>query len=538
MAGDSSKPLLKLETTQLNRPNMPPPPVAATPSAETPRPILKISSSRQSSFSGDLPTPSGEKKTIRIRVNSSQPSTPATAAPPVKITKTGRSSKPTEKILAARKQNHDSDDDDEEDNAPMAGRRISKIQIRTPTTTTNPSKKAYAVQTPTGRLLLKPKGKAVEHKPGEAWDSEASDREDDPVREGAVILRTLPGPSTEYLNKAIEEGKIGLDKKSGGAELSVDWLDAKDRRAMVTIDGQQFAAVLVDLPTIVEAMKTWDKKNFMKNMDITQMLLCFAKVKGEQEAKTVPLPSMVQQMDHKWPHGLTPPMHDAVNRRFRKQPSEKQLVSTAAQVKKLLAEDAECIGPPKYEYLQDEVDSDDSGDEDAEGEEVDDYFEGADYGDEATQEDAEMDHADLEAELEAELAGEMDVEMADADAEGATPATQLEAQTPMTLEATTPAAIVAEGSDADGEDEEEVSDEDDDDEDDDDDMDEEEAAKQAELRDMKNEMVGLQKKVLDLETQLQSQTNPLMRRRILTNIENLKKEISLRKAQLNITDDE
>lgn len=55
---------------------------------------------------------------------------------------------------------------------------------------------------------------------------------------------------------------------------------------------------------------------------------------------------------------------------------------------------------------------------------------------------------------------------------------------------------------------------------------------------MKNEMVGLQKKVSDLESQLASQQNPLMRRRILTNIENLKKEISLRKAQLNITDDE
>jgi transcription initiation factor TFIID subunit 7 len=537
MAGDGSKPTLKLETGQINRPDMPPPPIAATPSAETPRPILKLSSSRQSSFSGDLPTPSGEKKTIRIRVNSSQPSTPATAAPPVKITKTGRSSKPTEKILAAQKRTYDSDDDDEEDNAPMAGRRISKIQIRTPTATTHSKNKAYAVQTPTGRLLLKPKGKAVEHKPGEAWDSEASDREEDPIREGAVILRTLAGPSTEYLNKAIEEGKIGIDKKSGGADLSVDWLDAKDRRAMVTIDGQHFAAVLVDLPTIVEAMKTWDKKNFMKNMDITQMLLCYEKVANEQEAKSTPLPQMVQQMDHKWPHGLTPPMHDAINRRFRKQPSEKQLISTAAQVKKLLAEDAECVEPPKYEFLMDEEeDFDESGDEDAEGEEVDDYFGGADFGEEATQEDVEMDHADLEAELEAELAGEFDMDMGDA--EGATPVTQLDAQTPMTLEANTPAAGVAEASDADGEDEEEISDEDDDDDDDDDELDEEEAAKQAEFRDMKNEMVGLQKKVSDLESQLASQQNPLMRRRILTNIENLKKEISLRKAQLNITDDE
>ncbi|KAM0819521.1 putative TAFII55 protein conserved region domain-containing protein [Seiridium cardinale] len=531
MAGDIPKPTLKLETSQFSK-DMPPPPITATPSSENPRPILKLSTSRQGSFSGDVPTPSSEKKTIRIRVNSSQPGTPAAGVPPVKITKTvsGRSSKPTEKVIAARKRGYDSEDD-EEDNAPMAGRRISKIQIRPPPTSS--SKKAYTVQTPTGRLLLKPKGKPVEHKPGEAWDSEASDREEDPVRESAMIFRTLPGPSTEYLNKALEEGKIGLDKKSGGADLSIDWLDSKERRAMVTIDGLHFAAVLVDLPTIVEAMKTWDKKNFMKNMDITQMLLCFARVSNEQEAKIIALPHMVQQMEHKWPHGLTPPMHDAVNRRFRKQPSEKQLISTAAHVKRLLAEDAACVEPPKYEFLQDDDEGfEGSGEEDAEGEDVDDYLAGADeYGDEPVQEAQEDDHADLEAELMAELAGEIDE-----DAEGATPVTQLEAQTPMTLEATTPAAGAAEVSDADGE-EEEVSDEDDDDEDDDE-LDEEEASKQAEFRDMKNEMLGLQKKVADLEGQMATQTNPLMRRRIHTNIDNLRKEISLRKAQLNITDDE
>lgn len=534
MSGDSSKPALKLETSHFSRHEMPPPPTTAmtTPSAETPRPILKLSTSRQSSFSGDMPTPSGEKKTIRIKVNSSQPSTPAITVPPVKISKSGRSSKPTEKLIAAQKRAYESDDD-EEDNAPMAGRRISKIQIRPPPP--NSSKKAYAVQTPTGRLLLKPKGKPVEHIPGEAWDSEASDREEDPVRESAMILRTLPGPSTEYLNKALEEGKIGLDKKLGGADLAIDWLDAKDRRAMVTIDGHHFAGVLVDLPTIVEAMKTWDKKNFMKNMDITQMLLCFARVNNEQEAKTVALPNMVQQQDHKWPHGMTPPMHDAVNRRFRKQPSEKQLISTAAQVKRLIAEDALCVEAPKYEFLQDEDEMfDESGEEDADGEDVDDYFGGAEYGDEITQEIEEDDNADLEAELEAELAGfdDMDMDIA----EGATPATQLEAQTPMTLEAQTPAAGVADISDADGE-EEEISEEDDDDDDDDDDLDEEEAAKHSELKESRSEMVSLQKKVADLESQMAAQSNLLMRNRIAHNINNLNKEIQLRKAQLNITDE-
>ncbi|KAH6660014.1 TAFII55 protein conserved region-domain-containing protein [Truncatella angustata] len=515
---------------------MPPPPttITATPSSETPRPILKLATSRKSSFSADLLTPSSEKKTIRIKVNTSQPGTPAAAVPPVpvKVSKAGRSSKPTEKLIAAKRALES--DDDEDENAPLAGRRISKIKV-----SQLPAKKVYNIQTPTGRLTLKARGKPVEHKPGEAWDSEASDREEDPVREAAMILRTYPGTSTEYLNKALEEGKIGLDKKLGGADLSIDWLDAKERRAMVTIDGHHFAAVLVDLPTIVEAMKTWDKKNFMKNMDITQMLLCFAEVNNDQEAKTVALPNMVQQTEYKWPHGMTPPMHDAINRRFRKQPSEKQLMSTAAQVKRLLAEDATCVEPPKYEFLQDEFDGfDESGDEDAEGEEVDDYFGGAEYGDEIAQgaEDDDDDNADLEAELEAELAG-VDFEMDMDDARGATPTTQLEAHTPMTMEATTPAPGVAEISDADGEDEE-ISEEDDDDDADDSDLDEEEAAKQGELREAKHEMHSMQKKVADLKSQMAAQTNSLIRNRMHQNIQNLEKEIQLRKAQLNITDDE
>jgi transcription initiation factor TFIID subunit 7 len=551
MAADNAKPTLKLETSQFNSQAMPPPPTsAATPSAN-PRPILKLNtSSRQSSFSADAQTPSTERK-IKIKVNPSQPSTSATAVsatpaastPTVTKTKAGRSSKPTEKIIEAKKrQFSEVDNEDDDENTPMASRKVQKTQkmkIKMRTSQTDLPRKAFGVQTPTSnRLLLKAKGERVDHEPGEAWDSEASDREDDPVREAAMILRTLPGTSTEYLNKAIEDGRIGHPKppNGNGADLSIDWLDAKERRAMVTIDGHHYAAVLVDLPTVVEAMKTWDRKNFLKNMDITQMLLCFAPVATEQEAKTIGLPPMVQQAEHKWPHGLTPPMHDAINRRFRKQPSEKQLISAAAQVKKLLADDLAAVEPPTYEFIQDDEDGYfDSGDEDAEGEEEteEDYF--ANAGGASSEPIREVDlNAGLEAELEAELAGDLFGEEMD----GATPGTQLEAQTPMTLDATTPAAVADEDQDEDDEDEEEdVSDEDEDDEEDDDELDEEEAAKQAELREIRSELLELQRKVTNFESQLASQTNALMRNRMQNNIQNLKKEIQLRKAKLNITDD-
>ncbi|KAI1862285.1 uncharacterized protein JN550_010292 [Neoarthrinium moseri] len=534
MAPSDSKPALKLETGQFSSQEMPPPPTTttATPSTEKPRPILKLSTSRQSSFSADTGTPSAEKK-IKIKVNSSQPNTPAPSVPTITKTKAGRASKPTEKIIEAKKRSYESDDDDE--NAPMINRKVHTIKMKNPPAAG--SRKPFLLPTPTGKVFLKPKGEKIPHVPGEAYDSEASDRETDLVRESAVILRTLPGPATEYLNKALEEGRIGQPKppNGNGADLSVEWLDAKDRRAMVTVDGRHYAAVLVDLPTIIEAMKTWDRKNFLKNMDITQMLLCFAEVKNEQDARYIALPPMVQNSEYKWPHGLTPPMHDAVNRRFRKQPSEKQLVSAAAQVKRLLAEDALAIEPPTYEFIQDEEDGFyESGEEDAEGEEeLDDYFGNQAAGQPVDEEVDDMD-IDLEAELEAEFAGgDFETEMM----EGETPGTQLEAQTPMTLEAATPAAAGGDISEEDEEEEEEISDEDEDD-DDDDELDEDEAARQAQAREMKKELFGIRKKVADLEQQHASATNAIMRNRLQLNIQNLKKEIELRKAQLNITDDE
>lgn len=509
---------------------MPPPPTtdimsAATPSTENPRPILKLNTaSRQSSFSGEASTPSGEKKTIRIKVSTSQPGTPAVPVPVVTKTKAGRSSKPTARLIESRKRGYESDEDE-----PMSASRPQKkhiIKMRDPPSASASNKP----KTPISLIKFKPKGEPVKHAPGDAYDSEASDREVDPVRETVMVLRTIPGPSTEYLRKAIEDGTIGASKPNG-ANFSVMFVDGKERRAVVSVNGVHFAAVLVDLPTITEAMKTWDRKSLMKNSDVTQMLLCFAELKNEADAKTIALPAMAQKAELKWPHGLTPPMHDAVNRRFRKGMSEKQLVSTTNQVKKLIADDAAAV-ETSFEYMQDEDDlvsesEDEDEDQDAEGEEDD----GGYFGHQPHAGDDN--NMDLAAALEAELNQEMDFEM-----ESATPATQMEAPTPMTLEATTPAGPLFEASDdekEEGNDEEEISDED---EDDDDELDAEELAKQAEEREIQEEIHDLQNRVKGLKNQLQSLSNPLIAARIQGNIQNINREIDLRKAKLNITDDE
>ncbi|KAF3056015.1 Transcription initiation factor TFIID subunit 7 [Daldinia childiae] len=527
MSSINVKPTLKLDTSQ----QMPPPS-----NPENPRPILKLNTaSRQPSFSGDVgtPTPSGESRKIKIKI-SSQPTTPAATpvaqTPTLTKSKAGRTSKPTQKLVESKKRHYDSDEDRPLSVTRHESNRPSKtIKIRP--TISKPDRASNVVSTPISTIKFKPRGEPVQHHPGDAYDSEASDREVDPVRETTFILRVLPGAATEYLKKALAEGTIGLPKQNGGADFGVQFLDAKQRRAMVTIDGTHYAAVLVQLPTITEAMKSWDRKNMMKNSDIVEMLLCFATVKSETEAKTIPLPPMAAKNDYKWPHGLTPPMHDAVHRRFRKTVSEKQWQSTATQVAKLLEDDASAL-ESHTEIIQNE--DDDSGDsddeEDAEGEAEEDYF-----GDHAgVQDDMEDDAEDDEmlAAMEAELA---ESGMHHEEPTAATPAMQLEAQTPMTVEANTPAAmqeIISEEDEDDDDDDEDMEDGDDDD------VDEEQLVAERERKEKLDEIEHLKKSLDETLRQLSEVTAPILKKRVLLTKANLEKEIAVKKAALGLTDED
>ncbi|KAI0120252.1 TAFII55 protein conserved region-domain-containing protein [Hypoxylon sp. NC0597] len=523
MSSINVKPTLKLDTSQ----KMPPPSAA-----ENPRPILKVNTgSRQPSFSGDLgtPTPSGESRKIKIRI-SSQPGTPAvTAAPTPTVTKSkaGRTSKPTAKLIESKKRGYDSDEDQP---LSITANRPSKMIKIKPTSKSNIIRApahSHSVTTPISSIKFKPRGEPVEHRPGDAYDSEASDREVDPTRESTFILRVLPGAPADYLKKAIAEGTIGVPKQNGGADFGVQFLDAKQRRAMVTINGTHFAAVLVHLPTITEAMKSWDRKNMMKNSDLTEMLLCFQEVKNEHEAKTVPLPPMVVKNEHKWPHGLTPPMHDAVHRRFRKTLSEKQWQSSAARVAKLLEDDAAAI-ETHAEFLQDEdgyVDSEDE--EDAEGEADQDYF-----GDVGMEEDDEDD--EMLAAMEAELA-ETQMELTDEQQTVTTPAMPTEAPTPMTVDANTPAPAADEIIS------EEDEDDDDDEEDEDEDgeeVDEEQLVAERERKERLDEIEHLKKSLEETIRQLSQIQAPILKKRGLLTKANLEKEIAVKKAALGLTDED
>ncbi|CCJ28357.1 unnamed protein product [Pneumocystis jirovecii] len=164
---------------------------------------------------------------------------------------------------------------------------------------------------------------------GLGYDSEASDREDDPHIEQQFILRMCKGEDLEYLRKAVEEKTIG-----NGADFSIKFKD--NRRAVVFVNGHMYSAKLVDLPCIIESSKTFDRKTIYKVADICQMLLVGDRIEDEEVVTVVP----IKHSEYVYPHGLTPPLKWVRKRRFRKRLSHKTIEMIEAEVTRLLSLDA------------------------------------------------------------------------------------------------------------------------------------------------------------------------------------------------------
>ncbi|KAJ5729619.1 uncharacterized protein N7483_004127 [Penicillium malachiteum] len=262
----------------------------------------------------------------------------------------------------------------------------------------NPSKKP-------GLQSIRIKNRAVvaQRPVGVGYDSEASDTEADPAIEEQFVLRMEPGEDCEYLRQAINERRF--DK----SEFSFKPLNREGRRAILKIRDQMYAASLVDLPCIIEGMKSWDRRGWYKAADICQMLLVLGPVTSDQEALDYPLPSEIEHPDDKslhYPHGLTPPLKWVRKRRFRDRVSSRTIEQVEKAVEELIAQDETSVFPPRFElvdsaalnraegFVQDEYDEYYDEDQDAEGE-----------ADEEMMDDFDD---DLAAEMEAALAGEDD----------------------------------------------------------------------------------------------------------------------------------
>ncbi len=419
------------------------------------------------------------------------------------------------------------DEDDTDDVVEVARPQIKKLKLNT-----------RAPSTPFVRI--KAKGKPPHRPLGVGYDSEASDREVDPHIEEEFILRMAPGEDCEYLRKAIEEKRFG-PRSEGGADIKMKFLTRDGRRAVITIKGRHYAATLVDLPCVIEGMKSWDRRGWWKSADICQMLLVIGRVPTEDAAMTIPLPPLVDQKTFQFPHGLTPPMHYVRKRRFRKRVSNRTIEAVEEEVEKLLKADDECEGPSRYEVLDldrltreasaAQSDSDggynmlgnagmhesEYGEQDAEGELDDGYFNEA-----GIEEDGEG----LEADLEMAMMMENEMNGTSSAVTSATPgATQpLEGST-----APTPSAMTSSAKEDSGDDSSEAEA---DEEDGVDEIDEDALEQQQDLLRQREEIADLEAAIKGQSVELERIQNPHLRKKLVTKIQSLKADLDLKKAAI------
>ncbi|KAK3600016.1 hypothetical protein CHS0354_012684 [Potamilus streckersoni] len=159
------------------------------------------------------------------------------------------------------------------------------------------------------------------------------------------ILR-LPPSTAAALRKDVQVGNL-RDK------LFIE-LNSDMRRGAIRYGNEFFYAKLVDLPCIIEAQKTVDRKTFYKTADIAQMLVTTTEEDISQDENESP---KKKDKDKKfmWNHGITPPLKNVRRRRFRKTLTKKYMEQPdiEKEVKRLFRTDAEAIDV-KWEIVNDE----------------------------------------------------------------------------------------------------------------------------------------------------------------------------------------
>ncbi|KAG0647977.1 Transcription initiation factor TFIID 55 kDa subunit [Hyphodiscus hymeniophilus] len=509
------------------------------PTDGTPRAVSALSTGTPATpVPQSVVTPGGSKhKLVFKKASSSQPPTPAPTIPPTedvkpKKTKAGRSTKPSAKLLESKKRVKEESDSDNEGSTIAVQAPPSK-KIKLVTHHTQSITHAAGPKTP---LVLKAKVKGQKPKRGlgEGYDSEASDREEDPYIEEQFVLRMMPGQDCDYMRAAIAEKKLGLPKNLGGPDIHMKFFHNDGRRAAITIRGNVYAATLVDLPTVIEGMKSWDRRGWWKSADICQMLWVFAAIKKEDEAKTIRLPSIIDQDTFQYPHGLTPPMQFARKRRFRKRISRTAIEKVEAEVERLLALDANSAST-RYEMLEpdngyqgmshgDSEGTDEfSMDEDAEGEaetpRSENYFNhhSNELPTEPFDEGPDDDMNDIEEMFEAEMAAETP-----SSAVGPMPSLPVGGDTPTVEQA-----------------EEEEDDSDDESLEDDDGEDEHaitedqgEKARLAHIESIKEDIADIKRQIKENTLRLGTQTNIILRKRVEDSIRKMKAELQLKISSL------
>ena len=372
------------------------------------------------------------------------------------------------------------------------------------------------------QITVKHRGRPPPRPIGVGYDSEADDVEEDPAIESQFILRMMPGRDCDYLKKAIDQKKIGLPLNEGGAEVTMRFLDREGRRALVAICDRLYAAVLVDLPCILEGMKSWDRRGWWKSADICQMLLVVGQVPDEEAAKVVPLPREVDQKTYQYPHGLTPPMRYVRKRRFRKRVSYRTIEAVEEEVERLLKMDKSVRaegGSIEYEMLDLDQHRNPSSQPESEGEL---------YG---TSADAEGIYDDDEAAMAQLMEQELGQDLEDEQAfSTSAPTPEAGLLTTITNETNSVIAASLSVGDESGEEEEDSDVQADE-------ADEDDLARRQELTQQLEEIADLENEIQVAKAQLEKQPNMLLRQRLGAKVMSLQSDLDLKKARLGDDND-
>lgn len=340
-----------------------------------------------------------------------------------------------------------------------------------------------------------------------------------------------------------------------GRIVHMKFLQKDGRRAVIHIRGRLYAACLVDLPCIIEGMKSWDKRGWWKSADICQMLLVLGRVQNDAEAMIHPLPKEVETSTWQFAHGLTPPMHWVRKRRFRKRVSNKTIEAVEDEVNRLLENDKLCHEYVKHEIIdtaretREETDEeepdgqvatgsgnllDDAGleeeeyeDEDAEGEDEDVAY----VNGNGELQEMEVDDADQADELQ------MMLEQAMAEGEGA----DLDSEAPSFLDGHAGEIGIGESS-ATGTpagNAESADDTSDDDEGDDEgeEVDEDFQEQQQAIAQQREEIADLETAVKNQTVELEKQSNAILRQKVMKKIQSLKADLQLKKEAIGEGED-
>ncbi|KAI4281148.1 MAG: hypothetical protein L6R35_005717 [Caloplaca aegaea] len=401
---------LKLKPPSL--PNQPPPDAPSSATSAKPKLTIKFGAASQSSPTAAIspaPVPAPKKPKAPRKPKADKPA---------------RTSKPTPKKREFDASALAEDDNNPKENALVHVKRL-KLSISSASKPPPPSPPKDETFKSVKYVRTKFKGKVPERPVGVGYDSCSSDIERDPALEEEFIFRMQPGEDCEYIRQAIADRKWG-PAHEGGADVRMQFLREDGRRAVVSVQKRLYAACFVDLPCVIEGMKSWDKKSWFKTADICQMLMVLGRIGKEEEAIEFPLPKDVDPKTWQYAHGITPPMRYARKRRFRKRISKTAIEAVEEEVEQLLRQDVECEnngGVVKCEMLdptrltqeqqQEREEAEEyDGDEDAQGDDEVDA-----EGDEDIENAFEpIDGNDIEADNDADIEAALLAEMEDDDA--------------------------------------------------------------------------------------------------------------------------